>query len=217
MKARTILSIVFISLSHFLFAQDSLGKEYTDVSKWKVTSDKNLDFNIKYPANLLKMSKFDVGISLWHEIPWNEKSPCDLSEDSTKMKMLTDFYISFALYKNMKEAVGGTTFGMNLLEEVKPDSTFKTDNEGGYFQHYDVKEKLKGYVIYFGNEGCGTRLYYFRLASGQVLELSKIEDYSDIDKYIDEVKVKRSIVAIRSNQAEQLINKILSTFTMQKK
>jgi hypothetical protein len=181
------------------------------IFNWEVYKDEESKFEIKYPGDLIVVSKKDKKLLMTHSIPFEHPNPCNFSGfDSDVLKNLTDFNVSIEVVnKNLKETVSEKN---NYLK-----SNFLLDNklkiQKGFIDEFKIGS-LKGYRVTSGGEGSGNYVYYFPLSKSSTLLV--------IRSFIPEFGygVKQEYVnlpgVVLSVQEEKLFNEILSSFRVLK-
>jgi len=201
--------IVWVLAGVFFFFQCREAKE---PGGWKTYRDDQLRFEIKYPANLIKVSKDNQCLLLLHSIPCEHPNPCDFSDNpSPPFAELTDFKVNIEVFnRDINWAVRaheGDYLTRNYLleKELKLEPGFIDESRIGL---------LKGYRISSGTHGCGWNNYYFPRDSintlfvhrSYVAELSPLIKIKGYEEYLKLPGV------ITPDKEEELFNRILATF-----
>jgi hypothetical protein len=184
---------------------------------WKTYHDKELKFELKYPAKLIQISKEGQRLKLLHSIPFEHSNPCDFDDTpDPPFKELTDFNVTLEILdKNLKGAVlwYEASAAEYFLTRFTSDSVLQL--EPG---HIDTVRAglLKGYRIFQGAEGCGRFNYYFVLDAANTLAVTR-KHITELDPVIESYKENRKLPGvIVPEREEELFNSILSTFKFRK-
>lgn len=205
-------NVFFVSVSAglFIFA-NSRGGEKADA--WKTFRDKELHFEIKYPAKLLRLSQDNQRLKLFHSIPFEHPNPCDFDDTpDPPLSELIDLNVSIeVLDKNLKGAVlwYETSAAEYFLARFTSDSVFPL--KPGYIDTVRVGS-LTGYRILQGVEGCGRWAYYFPLQYERTLVVirARITELDPIVKNYKENRKRPGVIL--PEKEEELFHRILSTF-----
>jgi hypothetical protein len=179
---------------------------------WKTYRDKELKFELKYPAKLIQLSKNKGQLKLLHSIPFEHPRPCEFDDTpDLPLAELIDFNVGIevvnkdlrgavVLYEGSAAEYFLTRFTSNSVLKIEP----------GYIDTAGAG-RLKGYRISQGIEGCGRFTYYFSLDSVATLVVTRefITEFKSNTYAENYLKLPGVIIP---EKEEQLFNQILTTF-----
>jgi hypothetical protein len=184
-------------------------KSEDETKDWKIYQFIKPGFEIKYPADIIKISKEGEKLFLIHSIPFEHENPCDLIGDAPPLMELIDFRVSVQVFnKSFKETIKTNEYpdfvaGYLVEDSLKVDHGFIDDVRIG---------SLRGYLITAGAEGCGIYTYYFPLDFDNTLKVERTfitELQPVIRNYKEYLKLPG---IIPPDEEERLFNQILSSF-----
>jgi hypothetical protein len=182
-----------------------------ETKNWKTYQGKKLGFEIKYPADLLTISKDGEKVILTHSIPFEHSNPCyEGGDDSLAvLKDLTDFNVSLRIFNTSFEQTIKANEYPNFSAGYLREDSLKVDH--GFIDDVLIGS-LKGYCITAGVEGCGIYTYYFSLNSNNTLQVQRsfIPELNPIIRNSKEYLKLPGIIS--PDEEERLFNLILSSF-----
>jgi hypothetical protein len=189
------------------------SKDY-ETKDWKIYQYRKPGFEIRYPADILKVSKEGEKVILTHSIPFEHPNPCAFSDESpATVKELTDFRVTLeTISKSFKETIA-TYEGGSITQYYLLDDTLRI--EPGFIDKMSIGE-LNGYRIAEGVEGCGFFAYYFPLDQNNTLRVERSYITELLPVMPDREKYLRLPGVIPPDEEERLFNLILSSFKLQK-
>jgi len=180
-----------------------------ETADWAIYVNEEHGYEVKYPKNIITISKQGNKIILVHSIPFEHPDPCDFKGDAPPLKELTDFRVTTeVINRNLRET-------LMLRESDYLVSNFLLDNklrvELGFIDDISTGT-LNGYRITSGVGGCGIYSYYFPLTRERtlVVQRSFIPEFKPIT--LDYQKYLKLPRIIPPDKEEKLFDQILSTF-----
>jgi hypothetical protein len=120
-----------------------------------------------YPEYLTTSTAAGMAI-LHHDIPYENRGPCDMMGDEKKYDRLTDFKMEIQIIdRNLTETV-------KTMSPYIPQENFANSElvaSPGFIDPCTIG-RYSGFAIYEGAEGCGHTRYYFRLSGDKTLVLT---------------------------------------------
>jgi hypothetical protein len=206
--------ITVLIISGFLaFGWISCHQKFTTVKNetkdWKIYQYKKPGFEIRYPADVLKISKEGEKVILTHSIPFEHVNPCDFVGDAPLLKELTDFRVALeTISKSFKETIRANESYSIILNYLIND-TLRI--EPGFIDKMSIGE-LNGYRIAEGVEDCGFFAYYFPLDQNNTLKVER-SFITELQPIIRDYKEYLKLPGIiPPGEEEQLFSQILSSF-----
>lgn len=161
----------------------------SSIEGWQTYTNQEYGYSFKYPTNLTLYDKNNI-ITLNHSIPYVNSGDCDMSGGIQQYDNLNDFNV---------------TFKIKLSKEIELPPYYDGDYKSGI---------LNGKWYWEGIEGCGEIKYYFPIANGKTLLVSKdlVQAYSGISTVWDMDKILNTPGVITYEESEKIFDQILSTF-----
>lgn len=212
-KSSARFLVILIIAGFFTSGDISCFQKQKETKHWKTYQYKKPGFEIRYPADVLKISKEGEKVILTHSIPFEHVNPCDFVGDAPLLKELTDFRVALeTISKSFKETIKANESYSIILNYLIND-TLRI--EPGFIDDVRIGP-LKGYRITAGAEGCGIYTYYFPLDSNNTLKVQRSfipELKPVITDYKDYLKLPG---IIPPDEEEKMFNQILSSFKFPK-
>lgn len=165
--------------------QEATDKPANIPLNWKVFRNQ-LGFSFNYPS-MLELGQNSKQATLTHTIPYKNSGSCDMRGGSGTYDTLEDFHVSFELQN----------------EIVKP-SYVDGELEAGI---------LKGVLAYEGAEGCGDYKYYFPVAGGRTLVVTRASVQPLSSVVTPEIRNKLLTVpgVISQEESDNLFRQVLAS------
>lgn len=126
-------------------------------------------FSFQYPEALSLTEKGDT-VFLSHSIPYAHPNLCDFRDGSESLDYLTDFDVSLKIYPTDLKNTLRKNVPSNMVNDYFNGESVRVTPD--FIDEYSAGN-LKGYRITTGVEGCGVYSYYFSLANGSTLYITR--------------------------------------------
>lgn len=175
------------------------------ISGWKIYTDQKKVFELKYPADILKISQEDSYIKISHSIPFVHEDPCDFKGGAPALKKLTDFNANIEVKDlSLIEAVRAKEG--KLAEEYIAGDTLSIKDE--YVEKVQIAQ-LDGFRFNNSFEWCGSADYYFPVGINKTLFVQRF-DIAELA--LDPGRYSGAKGVIMPQEADVLFKQIISTF-----
>lgn len=202
-----IIGIILVSIGWFFKNKEKVVLDDT-MATYRNSA---LGISFKYPKTLA-VSATDGTITLFHDIPYENKGECDMVGEEKTYPRLTDFRVT------MRKMNKGLVDTMKTVSPYIPQENFINNQvveSPGFIDKFSAGT-LNGYAIYEGAEGCGQTTYYFPIKDDLTLVVGKasIQILSGIFSDNREQEVLAVPGAISRQQSEQIFLSILKTLSI---